>query len=75
MVAIKFKPPVQGAANLKGGRCGESGVMEFVSCSGGREGMTQQGSISKIELSLAAELLKPDFGLKFKPALEENLLP
>lgn len=35
MVAIKFKPPVQGAANLKGG-----GVMEFVSCSGGGEGMT-----------------------------------
>lgn len=70
MVAIKFKPPAQGAANLKGG-----GVMEFVSCSGGGEGMTQQGSISKIELSLAAELLKPDFGLKFKPALEKNLLP
>lgn len=40
MVAIKFKSPVQGAANLKGVGCGESGVMEFVSCAGGGEGMT-----------------------------------
>lgn len=61
MVAIKITSPIQDSVNLEGGGYRESGVMEFVSGSGGGEGMTQKGSISKIELSLVTELLKPDF--------------
>lgn len=40
MGAIKIKSPIQDPINLKGGKSRESGVMEFVSCSGGGEGMT-----------------------------------
>lgn len=40
MLAIKIKSPMQAPVNLKGGGYRERGVMEFVSCSGGGEGMT-----------------------------------
>lgn len=40
MVAIKMKSPIQDLVNLKGGRYRETGVMEFLSCHGGGEGMT-----------------------------------
>lgn len=40
MVAIKIKSPIQDSVNLKGRGYRESGVMEFLSCHGGEEGMT-----------------------------------
>lgn len=51
MVAIKNNSPIQDPVNLKGGGYRESGV-EFVSSSAGGEGMTQEDSSSKTELSL-----------------------
>ena len=54
MVAIKIKSPMKAPVNLKGEGCRERVVMEFVSFSGGGEGM--KGPSSRIELSLVTAI-------------------